>query len=202
MMGLVAATGAFSETALTALVAGAILAGAPLMFAALGRAGLAARRRTQYRPRGDDADRRLRRLRGRLPRRQRVVWLRRRHGGGRRRVPADGALLRPLGSRPDRDRHRHHVALRGRDGAHLRGRVRGEPADAGRRRQGGDPRCRGDPDRWGQGRVRRQRLHAAGSSSTSAWGWPFSSRGCCAGRTWGSTSARRATRPPRSTQPA
>jgi general nucleoside transport system permease protein len=36
MMGLVAATGAFSEAALTALVGGAILAGAPLMFAALG----------------------------------------------------------------------------------------------------------------------------------------------------------------------
>jgi ABC-type uncharacterized transport system permease subunit len=36
MIGLVAATGAFSETALTALVGGAILAGAPLMFAALG----------------------------------------------------------------------------------------------------------------------------------------------------------------------
>ena len=36
MTGLLAATDAFSEQALTALVAGAILAGAPLMFAALG----------------------------------------------------------------------------------------------------------------------------------------------------------------------
>ena len=45
----------------------------------------------------------------------------------------------------------HHVALRGSDGAHLRGRVRREPADARRRRQGGDPRCRRDPDRRGKG---------------------------------------------------
>ena len=87
---------AFSADAFTALVAGAILPGSAAVRCA-GRAGLRARRRAEHRARGDDAVRGVRRLRRRLPRRQLVARLRRRHARRGRHLADDGLFCVRLG---------------------------------------------------------------------------------------------------------
>ena len=162
MSQLLIASGAFSDAGLTALVSGRAprLRPAPLRRARRARVG--ARRRAQHRPRGDDADRRLRGLRRRLPRRQRVARLRCGHARRRRRLARSWCSS---ASAWGLDQIVVGIAItltcRGRDRAHLRVRVRGEPAAARRDGQGRDPRPRRPPGRRRQGRVEREPLHAA-----------------------------------------
>ncbi len=167
------------------------------------RARLRAGRRAQHRPRGDDADGRVRGLRRRLLRRQTTGYG---FGAGPLAGAAvsldHGALLRPLGPRPDRRRHRDHARLRGSHRAHLRRRVRREPPHA---RSGVDAsRSRGSPT--SRSSVAEESRTAASSasrwSSTSASCSSSSSPGCSAGRTWASTSRPQATGRLRSTPPA
>ena len=197
-----AASDLFTNDFFTALIAGGILAGVPLLLAALGelvseRAGVLNIG-----------------LEGMMLMGAYVGFVCAYYGGFAWLGFGGGALagaggradhgrpLRPLRARPDRRRHRHHARLRGDHEPDLRRAVR---RDAARRSTGStasrSPAC--PTSRSSAARTRRTAACSASRSSSTwrsgSWSpWP----GCCGGRTGGSTCAPPGTSPPRSTPPA
>ena len=185
MTGLVAATDAFSEAALTALVGGAILAGAPLMFAALGelvsqRAGVLNIG-----------------LEGMMLIGAYAGFVAAYHGGsewyGFAAGMAAGAgvslLMVLFCVRWGLDQIVIGIGItllcEGATALIFEAEFAESRPTLGARRQGGDPRCRPSSRSLGARASPTAASSRSRSSSTSVWGSPSSSPGCCGGRTWG-----------------